>query len=144
MKLSLTDTVKGGNLPNVSNQIAEYLRANEGKLIDVNLSLTDKRTSKQNAMYWGLIIPHFQKAFYQSWGENLDKDTVHNLLKENTITLKDSIVKEDKTVTFSRSTADLDIPEFTELIKELDILSFDYFGFNLTLPEDLEGSLNNG
>ena len=38
----------------------------------------DKRSLKQNAYYWGVVVPHVYNFYKESYGEDLTREEIHN------------------------------------------------------------------
>ena len=68
------------NLPTIS----DLLKAYEGHTIDITFKKRrNKRSNKQNAYYWGIIVPIFQNCIREDWGEIMNIKEVHDFLKYN-------------------------------------------------------------
>lgn len=72
------------SLPDADRQeIAQVMQRMEGKFVCMTLAESKKpRSVKQNAFYWGSIVPAVHVIF-ESAGNNMHEDEVHEYLKEH-------------------------------------------------------------
>ena len=82
LKIELRSRVLGGRVsPSVREQLMNFIIGSEGKEISIMLSrVGKKRTNKQNAFYWGVVIPMVTE-FMQEAGNDVDGEDVHLYLK---------------------------------------------------------------
>lgn len=77
-----TDTVMNGKLsPAISQSIAGLMRRMEGRKVSIAIKEARKRRSnKQNAYYFGVVVPAITQMFLGA-GNDMDKEQVHEFLK---------------------------------------------------------------
>lgn len=82
MKQSITSRVTSGKLTKeASNAIVVFIRANEGRIVELSLkSYKRHRSAGQNAHYWGVVVPTVYAALVER-GEIVSPDDVHTYLK---------------------------------------------------------------
>lgn len=71
------------------NKIISGLPNCEGVLEFRAVGTKKKRTTRQNKYYWGVIIKHFQRLFYNASGDEdflFDKEITHEQLKNRLLT----------------------------------------------------------
>lgn len=76
--------VLNGKIPAaVSQEIAEIIRAFEGKALAIKVSVAGKKRSlSQNAFYWGAVLPAVHEMFTAA-GNDVSEPEVHEYLKEH-------------------------------------------------------------
>jgi len=119
-KIVLSCKVINGKLTNnVSNDIKQFIIANEGKFIELSLQRKrSKRSDLQNKFYWGAIIPIIQNAF-KDLGYRITKEETHDILREKFLS-QDAISKDGEVVAKIRvSTTTLTKSEFGNYIDEI-------------------------
>lgn len=87
----------------------------------------NRRSLRQNAYYWGVVIPLI--AEYTGYSEN----DIHDLLK--TMFLKKYIVLNGKEKTIIRSTSELTTAEFAEYLKKIVQWAWDKLQIVIPEPE---------
>lgn len=69
---------------NVRDQIAVCLKKYAGKRVHITIQKQSKRRSeRQNAYYWKIVVRYQQDCFFERWGEQWTKDQVHEWNKSN-------------------------------------------------------------
>jgi len=81
-KIEITTSVANGILNKNRNRIVEAVKSFEGKEVVITIQVKrKKRSNPQNAYYWGVIVPIFQKGIKDNWGENFSIKETHEHLK---------------------------------------------------------------
>lgn len=124
MTVDFTSKIQGGRLEAViSQRIASHLAMLNDKTVTITIeTVDDTRSSQQNRYWWGFIVKPVQDKFYEQ-GTYMTKEEVHNFLKQKSpVTCKEVVIHETGEVMYYiRSSADLSIPEFNQLVKDIHI-----------------------
>ncbi len=63
-------------------ELVKWLVDNRGNLVSLTITVKKKtRSNKQNAYYWGVVIPMVQEAMNE-YGQDFSKDETHDYLKK--------------------------------------------------------------
>jgi len=83
-KIKIEIQIRKGKFASNLNLVRDILKSFEGLTIDVTFAKRiNKRSNRQNAYYWGVIIPIIQNAIRQEWGEIWNKEQTHEFLLTN-------------------------------------------------------------
>ncbi len=110
-----------GHLPgNTRRELDDLIRGLAGKRIRLKLALYQKkRSSNQNAFYWGVVIPAVTRMFREA-GNMVDEEDTHNFLKLRVGKLAQIIVTPDGEVVKSLgSTVKLSTMEFEDYLTKI-------------------------
>ncbi len=155
-EIYLTPNEDGSVGPRKGKEIRKALKAIAGKRVIMTIERAyKKRSTLQNAYYWGCIVPHEIDAFEEVWGERFAIDQIHTFNK-NTFFSTEHVI-EDETNDFSGeiiripgTTTGHTTVEFEEKLLEIRKYFIDKFGYyipepneQLELPIDPEGPANN-
>lgn len=93
----------------------------------------EKRTDRQNRFYHPCFVAPFAE-FLREQGENISNDDAHEMLKIKFLSVT---VEDDKagTLTYTRSTTDLDKAEFNDYLDRVAKWLNDMFGIEVPEPE---------
>lgn len=85
MKLEFFGHVIDGILKIHYRKVFDELLSNfNGKDVEITIQRKrKKRSNNQNKYYWGVIIPCVQQGLFDTQGEWLNSDAVHEFLKQN-------------------------------------------------------------
>lgn len=131
--------VDGGKLhPTVVASIQRLLKLAEGKRVKITLQLAKKRRScKQNAYMWGVVIPAVLELFREA-GNTITEEGVHDFLKAYVGGLQKTIIKPDGTrAVILGSTTDLGTAEFEQYLEKCRAWAAQ-FGCLIPLPNEGE------
>jgi hypothetical protein len=81
-QIQYTTRIEDGRLPEiVRKNIARILKAWNGKVIILSIEeAKKKRTDRQNAFYWGVVLPCVMEMFRDA-GSDATKEEIHIILK---------------------------------------------------------------
>jgi hypothetical protein len=141
----------GGNIStdgklSVYNQqlLNEWRVANAGKDIVLTLKVRRKnRSSKQNAYYWGAVIPMITEAINRL-GNDFSQDDTHNFLKAE-FNAKQIEVIEGHYIDMPQSTSKLDTKAFMTYIENIQFFASSMLGLYIPSPNEqvsIDFSLN--
>lgn len=94
-----------------------------------------KRTLSQQAYYRGVVVPMLRDAINDAWGEDLNDEEVHELLKRqfNTRTIE---TENGHTVKLAMSTTRLDTAEYVAYVEKCRRMASQFF--NLDIPDPVK------
>ena len=96
-----------------------------------------RRSSPQNAYYWGVVVPILMKGFLNVGYLHMNKkDRIHNWMKSNF--LRDIIQSENEDLPplgTIRSTTELNTIEFCDIMLELKHWSHEFLGVKIPDPD---------
>lgn len=136
MKAFDIDTrIENGKFRQNRSLIVDVIKFFEGQNVKFSIRKRNKKRSEnQNAFYWGVWVPIFQKLFMDEWEEFKTPNEVHEILKtacnyeERVNEATGEVFKFPKTTT-KMSTYEWE-KEFKPKVKQF---AFDFF--NTSLPE---------
>lgn len=118
------------NLP----MVMEILKAHEGHILDVTFKRRrNKRSTKQNNYYWGVIVAIFQNCLIEEWDEIKSKDEVHEFLKHNCNYEEILNEKTGQIIRKVKGASENNTVEESMYHKKCRQLAYDYF--NTIIPE---------
>lgn len=127
MKTSFLATIRKGSICPINASIGrvavDLSRFKDSEVLEVTVqSQTKKRTLKQNARYWKLIVPAFANwTGYEQFPESAEKlglapkDSAHEVLKAMFIPEREAVLPDGSTVKIRPSTAKLTTAEMADL-----------------------------
>lgn len=127
MKSTFIATLRKGvivPLPHLAGRVSvEFSRFKPDEVLDVTVERqTKKRTLKQNARYWVLIVPAFSNwSGYEEFPERAEmlglapKDSAHEVLKAMFVPEREAVLPDGSTVKLRPSTAKLTTVEMANL-----------------------------
>lgn len=136
-KITLDLFIKNGSLPKNNSYLKAFLNHFNECFISVTLhKKRNKRSNKQNAYYWGVIIPIMQNAIKNEYGEIYLVNEVHEFLKTN-CNFKE-IVKEEtgQILRKVKSTKENNTKEQEEFMQRCRTLAKDFFNVEIPLPNE--------
>lgn len=103
----------------ILQQIIDFVQANAAQDIMIKLETLDKsRSKRQNAYYWGVVIPAI-KSVFTSYGEPVDDEEAHIYAKVHIGKLKKVIVDPDgEKVATVKSTSRMTTQEFEDYMTQ--------------------------
>jgi hypothetical protein len=83
-KVQIKSKVVDGNLTRNRKFLVNCLKDHEGKEIVITIERKRKKHSDlQRGYYFGVIVSLIREAIFIEWGEKMDSNEVHELLKTN-------------------------------------------------------------
>ena len=83
-KITIISKVIEGKLARNRKSLANSLKEHEGKEIVITIERKRKKHSDmQRGYYFGVIVSMVRNAIFESWGDKLDSNEVHEILKLN-------------------------------------------------------------
>jgi hypothetical protein len=96
----------------------------------------NKRSEKQNAYYWKIIIVEYITGVQEMWGDFIDKEEAHNQLKSH-CNYKERINEKNGSIEkFVIDTKDLSTVEFNEYCEKCRRFIEEWFGIIIPLPNE--------
>jgi hypothetical protein len=143
-KLQLPGRIDESGKIEVFDKIAmsKWMAGNAGKNIAISIEVRGrKRTNPQNSYYWKIVVPLVQQAM-NSFGNDFDKDEVHEFLKKE-FNWEDKEMKEGMYVRVPRSTTKLSTTEFSDYKEKIQQFAAEVLGVYVPDPnEQLEFEMN--
>ena len=93
-KVQIKSKVENGNLTRNRKFLVNCLEQHEGKEIVITIERKSKKHSDvQRGYYFGVIVSLIREAVFNEWGDKMDSNEVHELLKAN-CNFKEKVNKE--------------------------------------------------
>lgn len=145
MKLEFFGKVDDGRLHIYNrNAFISLLKNFNGKEIKISIERKKKtRSCPQNRYYWGCIIPAIQQGLFETQGEWISIDEVHEFLKQN-FNYKEIV--NDKTGEVLRlgiTTTDKSTLEFEEYMDKCRQFADEYLNIIIPLPNEQANLYNS-
>lgn len=84
LKFVISSHVEKGKLSRNRKTLAQTIRQFEGKEIQITIERKrKKRSNRQNRYYFGVIVLILKQCLEWEWGERIDIETAHDVLKTN-------------------------------------------------------------
>ncbi len=118
MKANFVSHITKGHLDSgCRHSIQRLLKAHEGKKVRVTIEeYKKKRSSDQNAFYWGVVIPLVIEMFLDN-GQPMSIEDTHTFLKEQVGKLYKQVNEPSGSIsTITRSSTDLNTKEWEDYI----------------------------
>lgn len=141
-KITYITKIENGRMTRNRSAIFKAIQIFEGKELEITLSRPKrKRSNSQNAYWWGVVIPIYQKIFNDA-GHLCDNNGAHYLLCDlirenhpdtplfNEVLLGDTYVKQTK------GTSELTKSEFMEVIASAQQIASEWFGAYIPDPNE--------
>lgn len=145
MKIEFFGKVDDGRLHIYNrNAFVSLLKNFDGKEIKITIERKKKtRSNPQNRYYWGCIIPAIQQGLFETQGEWISIDEVHEFLKQN-FNYKELV--NDKTGEILRlgiTTTDKSTLEFEEYMDKCRQFADEYLNIIIPLPNEQANLYNS-
>lgn len=134
--------VKNGKLRINKTELPVFLHkisTQKNKPCEVIVKFGSKRSTRQNAYYWGVIVELIRLAINEANGENFTKDDIHVFLKNRFIEGIEIVNNNGEVIKIRKSTSDNTKTmqeEYHELCREF---AKEFLNIEIPLPnEDLE------
>lgn len=121
------------NTPANARKLAEH----EGKFVELTIETwRDTRSANQNRYYWGVVIAYAQRIFKDLWGEDMDADSAHEVLKQmfNSRIVIDKSTGEQ--IRIGGSSAALNTKQFEQYISKISSWAYHQCGVAIPPPEE--------
>lgn len=137
MKVSVNCKVENGVIKTNRKALNEAIQQHNGKEITITIQRKRKtRSNSQNAFYWGCVIPIFQLAILEQWGERKSINEVHEFLKQNLHFTEKVNESTGEIIRLAKSTTVDSTVDFMVYLEE--IRKFGKEWFNIDVPEPNE------
>lgn len=95
-----------------------------------------KRSLEQNSYYWAVVVSMIKLGLYDTWGESLTSEEVHNYLKE-WCNYKELVNEETgESIRIGQTTANLSTVEFEEYQERCRQFAASFLGMTIPLPNE--------
>lgn len=137
IKIIVSCDVKNGTVSNNRTLLKDAIKSFNNRRITISIQEAFKtRSNKQNAYYWGCIIPIIKQGFKDSWGESHSIKNIHEFLKlEFNYTERVNEIT-GECVKFPKSTTDNDTRQQEEYHEQIRQFAFDWFNTVIPLPNE--------
>ena len=136
--LEYTGKVQDGKLEIVHRKkMAEEVKAFEGNNVVITIKRKKKkRSTPQNAYYWGVVVPIVQQGLKDAGFQGMSKEKTHDFLKLEF--LKDILVNEEtgEAIGVIKSTTELSTSEFMDFLAEVQQWASEFL--NVYIPDPNE------
>ena len=106
---------------------------------DITLTVSKvkkKRSNQQSRYYWGVIIPSIQNGLFETQGEWLTPDAVHEFLKSN-FNYKEIVnAGTGEVIKLPKSTTESDTFEFEEYQDKCRLFADEFLNIIIPLPNE--------
>ena len=129
--------ITNGNVSEPARKaIKQVLRNFEGKTVRIEISQNrKKRSCKQNAFYFGVVLPIVSRMFNES-GNDANQETIHTFLKGNIGGMKKAIVSPDGEVLWQvESSVKMSTADFEEWLEKIRAWAAP-FGVEIPFPNE--------
>lgn len=136
-KITIPIQIRNRKFASNLNLISDIVSAYDGMTIDVTFSKrSNKRSNRQNSYYWGCLLPIFQSAIKDSWGELWSIEQMHEFLKTNCNF--EELVNEDtgQIIRRIKSTTENSTVSQEEFHKKCRDLCREFFNVEIPLPNE--------
>ncbi len=130
--------VKDGKIPHeMSLAIRDVIRRFEGKRLKVTIAKYKRqRSHRQNAYYWGVVIPYVLDMFIE-YGNDVTKDDCHAYLKQHVGKLFKEVEGPGGEIqTIVRSSTELSTGEWEDFMEKIRAWSAGV-GLQIPLPNEM-------
>ena len=115
--------------------LKKWIDANKGYSLTITFQrFGNKRTTKQNRYYWGVVVKMIQSRF-KELGHDLDSEEVHDFLKAE-FNKREIVTENDHHLQIPRSTKELDTTAFNEYIERVRQFAAITLEINIPDPDD--------
>lgn len=96
----------------------------------------NKRSTPQNAYYWGVLIAEFKEGYYDRLGEIISPDDAHGVLKLKCNSIE--IVNEEsgEVMNVPKSTTEMTTIQFEEYMEQCRRFIKEWFGRTVPMPNE--------
>jgi hypothetical protein len=119
--------------------LRKHLTSLEGLAVEVMIRpikpFNNVRSNNQNAYYFGVIVSMCRDAISEAYGESMSAEMAHDTLKEYCNFRE--IVKGDKILRVTESTADLTTDQFEAYTQRCREWMFNWFNVVVPLPNEV-------
>lgn len=125
-----------GTIINMDEFKKAFNEMKDGKIL---LTMKDyrKRSLKQNAYYWTVVVPMVRRGLYDIGFDEVQTDEdAHELLKKQFIRRQFVNKNTGEIVTITGSSTKLKIPEFNEFIESICRWSLEYLNVKIPSPNE--------
>jgi hypothetical protein len=100
--------------PTQKGLVLSRIRPLEGKWRLELVRYRPRRSDRQNAAYWPLVVEPFADYLTSEWGEYTSPETAHEILKQNLLRRRMVNKATGETLEYVGSTTELDTAEFSD------------------------------
>ena len=101
----------------------------------------EQRTTRQNAYWWGVVVPAIAAGISEAWGERWSAERTHEFLKRKFLT--EPVVNRTTGEVVGETTgssAALDTKQFGELIDKVSVFASEFLNVEVPPAAQLESS----
>jgi predicted ATPase len=95
-----------------------------------------KRSTPQNAYYWGVIVSIARECISEAWQDQIEHDQAHEILKQQCNAQEVASPVSVEVITVSGSTQQLTTVEAAEYYERCRRWIMDFFGVDVPLPNE--------
>ena len=115
--------------------LKKWIEFNKGYSLMITFQrFGNKRTTKQNRYYWGVVVKMIRERF-KELGHELDSDEVHDFLKGE-FNKREIVTENDHHLSIPRSTKDLDSTSFNEYLEKVRQFASITLEINIPDPDE--------
>jgi hypothetical protein len=134
-KIEITTSIINGKIKRNKNIVIDAFKTFEGKEFTLILKPFRKlRSNNQNAYYWGLVIPIWQKIIQDEWGEYYSKEEIHEFLKYNCNYIEKVNESTGEILRLSKSTTENSTTDQEAFHTQARNIAFEMFNIEIPLP----------
>lgn len=138
--------IKNGKLRINKTELPVFLHkisTQKNKPCEVIIKFGSKRSTRQNAYYWGVVVELIRLAINEQWGETFTAEDIHTFLKEKFIEGDEIVNNHGEVIKIRKSTSDNTKTmqeEYHDLCRQF---ARDFLNVEIPLPnENLELKFN--
>lgn len=136
-KIKIPVKILNGRFASNLNTIKDIFTHYEGHTIDITFQKrTNKRSNKQNAYYWSVIVVVMRNCIRTEWGDLWSLQEVHEFLKNNCN--YEELINEEtgEVIRRVKSTTENDTKAQEDYHEKCRRLALDFFNTKIPLPNE--------
>ena len=135
MKAIVSSRVENDVLIRNRKLLSETIKQFNGKDITITIEKRKKkRSNEQNKFYFGCVIPIFQNAISEQWGERQSINEVHEFLKQNLHYSEKVNESTREIIRLAKSTTTDSTTDFMAYLEEISKFGKEWFGLDIPEP----------
>ena len=138
MKIEITTSIQNGLFKRNRNTVLDAIKSFNGCDVVITIDkVKKKRSTNQNAFYWGCLIPLMQLGAKDTWGENWSIDKAHKHLSKLFVFHESINVKSGLITQTPKSTTELTTTDWEVYVTEIRIYLLEHFDIEAPEPNQI-------
>jgi hypothetical protein len=137
MKIEVTTSIQNGLFKRNRNTVLEAIKSFNGSDVVITIDKAKKkRSTRQNAFYWGCLIPLMQLGAKDTWGESWGVDKAHKHLSKLFVFHESVNQKTGEITQTPKSTTELTTTDWEVYVTEIRIYLLENFDIDAPSPNE--------